>query len=472
MSYRRLSALALFASSSALALGCGSSGNQNSGSGGAGAGGAGVGASSSNGGKGPGSSSRASSASSSGTGGGGGASTGGGGSVSTPIQHIVVIVKENHTFDNYFGSFPGVEGTTMCSLADGTTFACPSAADNVRDMCHSHECALADWNHGQMNGWENDPAANENNDHQAWAQYDGSSIPNYWAYAQQFTLADHFFANMLGPSFPGHAFTLAAQAGWATDNPDTQITHPYWGCDQDSSTRVPILQGGTCTTDSVFPCFHIPSVPTVLPPNVSWKFYGTDFIIFTEIWSMFDAYNDIRNVPAQWAKVVNASQFTQDIQNHALPNVVWLVDQDLSDEHPGIGSVCAGENWTVGYVNQIMQSEYWASTAILFTMDDFGGWVDHVPPPRQYGCDTNNPYGLGFRLPLIVISPYAKPGFIFKEQSEQASIPKFIETVFGAPALSTLDPAAQDGQANDLMNAFDFNQTPLPPLVLQTRSCL
>ena len=98
---------------------------------------------------------------------------------------------------------------------------------------------------------------------------------------------------------------------------------------------------------------------------------------------------------------------------------------------------------------------------------------DHVAPPRQYGCDPATPYGLGFRLPLIVISPYAKPGFIFHETSEQASIPRFIEKVFGAThTLSSLDPAAQDGQANDLMNAFDFTQAPLPPLVLPTRLCL
>jgi phospholipase C len=185
---------------------------------------------------------------------------------------------------------------------------------------------------------------------------------------------------------------------------------------------------------------------------------------------MFNAISPIRKGPG-WANVVNAKTFEADIANHALPNVVWLVNQDLADEHPGIGSVCAGENWSVDHINLLMNSEYWKDTAILFTMDDFGGWADHVPPPRQYGCDGNTPYGLGFRLPLIVISPFAKPGFIFKEVSEQASIPKFIETVFGAPALSSLDPAAQDGQANDLMNAFDFDQAPLPPLVLKTRSC-
>jgi phospholipase C len=105
-------------------------------------------------------------------------------------------------------------------------------------------------------------------------------------------------------------------------------------------------------------------------------------------------------------------------------------------------------------------------------MDDFGGWYDHVPPPRQYGGSPSQPYGLGFRLPLLIVSPYAKPGFVFKEVAEQASIARFIERVFGSTrTLHDLDPAAQDAQANDLMNAFDFQQVPLPPLILQPRSC-
>lgn len=109
----------------------------------------------------------------------------------------------------------------------------------------------------------------------------------------------------------------------------------------------------------------------------------------------------------------------------------------------------------------------------IFTMDDFGGWYDHVQPPRQYGGDAQHPYGLGMRLPLVIISPYAKPGFIFREVSEQASIVRFIERVVGATTtLHDLDPAAQDAQANDLLNAFDFTQAPLPPLVLTQRSCL
>ena len=445
----RNSILALFVM---MAVGCSSHATMGNGTGGNGTGGNGSGGN--------------------GTGGdgGGGGGGGGGGQNGFPIDHVVVIVKENHTFDNYFGSFPGAEGTTMCQLK-GSTIPCPHAPDKTpRDLCHEHSCALTDWNGGQMNGWEDVSGSNSNNDYLAWAQYQESDIPNYWTYAKTFTLADHFFADVLGPSFPGHTFVLAAQAGWADGNPPTNVTHPYWGCDEAMTDTVPVLQGGGCTETNVFPCFKIPSLPDVLPTGITWKFYGTNFYVLPEIWSMFDAINTIRNGQG-WSNVVNASEFTTDVQNGTLPNVTWLVDQDFADEHPDVGGVCAGENWTVGYVNQIMQSPYWSHTAILFTMDDFGGWYDHVAPPRQYGCDATSPYGLGFRLPLIVISPYAKPGYIMKDVAEQASIPRFIEKIFGAPALSTLDPAAQDGQANDLMSAFDFTQTPLPPLMLQTRTC-
>jgi phospholipase C len=387
--------------------------------------------------------------------------------VAIPIKHVVVIVKENHTFDNYFGSFPGADGIASIPLSSGAITP-PHAPDRTpRDLCHLHSCALQD-----LGGdWENVSGASQSGDNLAFAQYAEADIPNYWQYARHYSLGDRFFANVLGPSFPGHTFVLAAQAGWATDNPTTQILHPYWGCDQDPSTRVQVENGSAGTFDQVFPCFTIPSVPDVLPAGLDWKFYGSNYYVLPEIWSMFDAISGIRN-GAGWSNVVNASQFDSDVAGGTLPAVSWLVDQDLDDEHPNVGGVCDGENWTVGHINALMQSNYWKDTAIIFTMDDFGGWYDHVTPPRRYGMDpTNQPYGLGFRLPLIVISPYAKPG-IFHEVAEQASIPRFIERVFGATqTLHDLDPAAQDAQANDLLAAFDFTQQPLDPLVLQTRSC-
>ncbi len=396
-----------------------------------------------------------------------------------------MIVKENHTFDNYFGSFPGAEGTltpggqNLCATPQGTV-PCAHAPDApAHDLCHGHSCGLVDWDNGKMDGWSQS-GGSDTGDSLAYAQYVEADIPNYWAYARSFVLADHFFAGMLGPSLPGHMFTVAAQAGWAVGNPPSTLAHPFWGCDEAPTDTIPILANGTQPSD-VFPCFSIPSVPDVLPPGVDWKFYGTNFNGLTkEFWSPFDAVQSIRNDPAKWAHIVGVAQFTLDVQNHTLPSVSWLVDQDQYSEHPDVSipgnttplaGVCAGEGWTVKYVNQLMQSTYWKDTAILFTMDDFGGWSDHVPPPRQYGGTSSAPYGLGFRLPLLVISPYARPGFVFKEVSEQASIARFIERVFGATTtLHDLDPAAQDAQANDLFGAFDFAQQPRAPLVLTPRA--
>ena len=391
--------------------------------------------------------------------------------VPIPIKHVVVVVKENHTFDNYFGSFPGADGAKQAKTKSGMITP-PHAPDRTpRDLCHAHSCALTDWNGGAMDAWDDVAGTSTNGDNLAYAQYQEADIPNYWQYARHFTLADHFFANVLGPSFPGHTFVLAAQAGWASGNPNTQLTHPYWGCDQAKSTLVTVEDPVSCTDKQVFPCFKIPSVPDVLPQGVDWKFYGSNFYLLPEVWSMFNAIDGIRNGPG-WANIVKESEFDAAVDAKTLPAVTWLVDQDLADEHPNVGGVCDGENWTVGHINKLMQSDYWKDTVILFTMDDFGGWYDHVAPPRQYGCDKTKPYGLGFRLPLIVISPYAKEGYVLSDVAEQASIPRFIEKVFGATkTLSDLDPAAQDGQANDLMNAFDFTQKPLPPLVLQKRTC-
>jgi phospholipase C len=412
------------------------------------------------------------------TGAGGGSTTGStttgtGGTQSswpTPLRHVVIIVKENHTFDNYFGSFPGAEGTTRVMLSSGPLTPPPAPDVPMRDLCHSHDCALAEWHDGKMDGWEGVPTSNKNGDHLAWAQYDEGSLPAYWAYAKAFTLGDHFFANVLGPSFPGHTFTLAAQAGWAIKNPSISPAHPAsWGCNQDPGDRVTILDEGSCTLKDVFPCFDIPSIPDILPPGASWKFYGTKDPQLG-ILSNFFAIKSIAQGTAI-GNVVTVSQFQKDIADGTLPTVSWLVDQDAGNEYPFQTSVCAGENWTVKYLNMLMQSDLWKDTAVLFTTDDWGGFYDHVPPPRQYGCDAQHPYGLGMRLPFLVISPYARPGFIFKEVAEQASIARFVEAVTGGSPLSDLDPAAQDGQANDLLGAFDFNQAPLPPLVRALRNC-
>jgi phospholipase C len=377
-----------------------------------------------------------------------------------PIDHVIVVVKENHTFDNYFGSFPGAEGTQFAKTMSGTV-AVGHAATLPGDLCHSHDCALTDWNRGAMNGWTAT---------HAYDQYHETDIPNYWQYARHFALADHFFSSMLGPSFPGHFFVLAAQAGWAIDNPTQTVP---WGCDDARATTVPIQDQTSCMLKNVFPCFSIPAVPDLLPASLSWKFYGSkEPPLIGEIWSLFDAVDHIRH-SSGWQNVVSETEFDGDVDNRRLPNISFLVDQDLDSEHPPL-PLCPGENWVVRHLNHIMTSTtYWPRVAIVMTWDDFGGWYDHVPPPVQYGCDPTHPYGLGFRLPAIIVSPWAKPGFVLKSVQEQASIVKFIETIFGLKTLSSMDPAARDGpEVNDLTEAFDFHQPMNAPLPLTPRTCL
>jgi phospholipase C len=246
-----------------------------------------------------------------------------------------------------------------------------------------------------------------------------------------------------------------------------------WGCDNLPDSTIPVLNGGACDTKNVFPCFKIPVIPDVLPPTLSWGVYATTLPpLVGEPWTMLDAIDQVRNTSAWKSHVFDVSQFAADIKAGVLPNVVWVVNQDLASEHPPF-NVCSGENWTIDIVNQVMTSPYWSTSAILIAWDDSGGWYDHVPPPKQYGCDATSPYGVGFRLPLIMISPWVKPHQVYSKFSTQASVPKFIESVFGLPSLHSIDPAAQDGpDTDDLLSAFDFTQAPNPPMALPIRDCV
>jgi len=390
------------------------------------------------------------------------------------IDHLVVVVLENHTFDNLFGTFPGANGQTHVP-GPGGGFDAPQCPDKLpRDLCHEHACALGDWDGGAMDGWEAVAGNDTNGDHLAWCQYHLADIPGFWDYASNYALADNFHASMLGPSFPGHTFLLAGQAGWALGNPyvGSFTALPVWGCDDPTlgfaNTQVDVLQGGSCTVQQPPPCFDIPSAPDVLQAGQTWKFYGTGLNVLGTnlVWSMFDAVSSIRYGPLWQTNVVPYTQLDQDIQNGTLANVTWLVDQDFDSGHPPF-SMCASVTWTAQWVNKIIQSPLWWSTAIIITWDDFGGFYDHQPPPVQYGCDAANPYGLGFRLPAIVISPWVKRG-VFHDLTEQASVVRLVEELFGGAgavgALHARDPAARDDVAGSFLPMFDFHQVPLAPL--------
>ena len=186
--------------------------------------------------------------------------------------------------------------------------------------------------------------------------------------------------------------------------------------------------------------------------GISWKYYIDGDGIFATI-------RHIRNSSMWTNNRGTSAQFLLDAQSGQLPAVSWLIAPWEGSEHPP-NSVCAGDNRTAGFVNAIMQGPAWISTVVFVTYDDFGGFYDHVPPPQV------DQHGLVPRVPLLIISPFAKPGYVSHTVYEHSSILKFIETRYRLQSLTRRDAAA-----SNMLDSFDFSQPPQPPLILQSRPC-
>jgi phospholipase C len=302
---------------------------------------------------------------------------------------------------------------------------------------------------------------NVDGDYMAMTQLYQADIPNYWAYAQQFTLSDATFGSTKAASFPNHLYTIMADGAEAIANP-SEPGHPKyasWGCDAVEGTTV-TLQDTNGKQSSVFPCFDNTTLGDRLESaGISWKSYAPVQNSAGYAWNAYDSINHIRNTSLWSERVVPFGNFVTDAQNGNLPAVSWLVPDTADSDHPP-SSTCTGENWAVKQINAIMQGPDWNTTAIFLTWDDFGGFYDNAVP--------NNPdyYGFGPRVPMIIVSPYSRAGTVVHTEYEFSSVLKFIENRFG---LSTL--TLRDFDASDMTDAFDFTQSPLPPLVISTRTC-
>jgi phospholipase C len=381
------------------------------------------------------------------------------------IQHIVFIIKENRSFDMYFGTFPGADGVTSAVISTGERISLRHGTDRMpRDIGHDWDDVQTAMHDGQMDRFDL-IRGNRRNDMLSLTQFLRSDIPNYWSYAEHFALADRMFSSLAGPSFPNHLYTVAAQSGGAINNPDSFD----WGCDADVRTRVDVLSA-TGQVSRQYPCFDMTTVTDRLEAaGVSWQYYAPQQGQHGYIWSALDAVRHVRFGPQWQSRVVPENKFADDAAKGTLPAVSWLVpDFDVS-EHPTVDafagttlnvSACAGENWTVRQINAIMQGPLWPKTAIVLAWDDFGGFYDHVVPP------VSDHLGLGPRVPLIVISPYAKEGIVSHTTYEFASVLQMIENRYRLKALNK-----RDVQANSLLDMFDFTQVAAPPLVLPLRSC-
>jgi phospholipase C len=376
------------------------------------------------------------------------------------IQHIVFILKENRSFDNFFGTFPGADGATHGRISTGEVMPLGHSPNVMpHDIGHDWSSAHTAMNAGRMDHFDKIvQATGPSGEILTMTQVLDADIPNYWSYAEHFTLADRMFSSLSGPSFPNHLFAVAAQAGGAINVPKGGAT---WGCDADEDESVEVMdEKGNISKQ--FPCFDFQTLADSLEAaGISWRYYSPVAGQRGYIWSALDAIRHIRFTPLWTSRVAPFSQFVPDALNGSLPSVSWLIpDLDVSDHPQSKMGLCVGENWTVQQINAVMQGPDWATTAIVLAWDDFGGFYDHVAPPAA------DEFGYGPRVPLILIAPYVKEGHISHTVYEFASILQLIETRFNLAPLTT-----RDAIANSLLDMFDFTQSPAPPLILPTRSC-
>lgn len=374
------------------------------------------------------------------------------------IKHVVFVLLENHSFDNVFGRFPGADGATTAKTAtQGTIPLSPAPPVNWHDINHDRGDFMTDYHNGKMDGFQWVSGADLNGEGQAFQQYTQADIPNFWNYAQHFTLADHVFASVASGTFPNHLYTVAAQSGGVITNP--QNWHHGWGCDSGTKSftlrltpQNKIVGAGTC--------FNFTTLADKMEQmHVPWAYYAAPPSDLGYLWSTLDSFPSIRMTKLWTTRVKNEASFAADARAGRLPAFSWVTPTFRQSSHPPF-PICASENWFVDKMNALMQGPDWSSTAVVLAWDDWGGYYDHVLP------DKVDLYGLGFRVPMIIISPYARRGYISHTTYDFESVLKTFEEIADIPPLTT-----RDRTAHDLLDSFDFNQAPAPPDVLQRRTC-
>jgi phospholipase C len=357
------------------------------------------------------------------------------------VKHVVIILQGDHTFDNIFGTFAGANGTTTRVYNGKPLGHTPNVPpcwinDGQFDASIAFDGGKLD-RFGSSSGLCNGTGVNVTVGPNAYTQYQEADLPLYWAYAKQYTLADNFFSSDLGPSFPNHLFAVFGTSFSTIDNPSNAVA---WGCDSPPGVNVRLADGS-----SRRPCWDNQTLLDELDnAGVSWHFYGP---LRPGVSTGYggvspDVIKHIRFGP-DWSKdVLPWQQFAKDAEQGNLPAVSWVTADALDAAHPGENAL-RSMYWTAAQVSAIQNSPQWSSTVVFLTWDDWGGWYDHVVPPHPV-----DPVLFGFRVPLIVISPFAKAGYVTHTRGDFASFPVFIEEVFG------LAPPAGSRNSSDLADAF------------------
>ncbi len=379
-----------------------------------------------------------------------------------PIKHVVFVVKENRSFDNLFGRFPGANGVRT-GLDNGRRVPLRDGVMRIpARLPHHYADAVADYDGGRMDGFGQTPIAR----HYAYTQMRPDQIPNYWHWAKNFVLSDNFFASAMGPSFPNHLYTIAGQSGGVHDTPDDVApvggAAKSWGCDAPRSEHVTVTDGDGDDDVRIPPCFDMRTEGDLLSRRgISWRAYAATADQSGYIWSAFGAVRHIRDTSAWKQHIRPVDTFVADARKGDLPAVSWVTPTYEVSDHPDAGaSLCRGENWSTRIIDALMLGPDWPTTAVFLSWDEWGGFYDHVKPPKV------DAFGMGFRVPLMVISPYARTGHVDHRLGEFASVLRFVDENWGITQRLT----NRDERANDLSYDFDFTRSPRLPDPLPLRS--
>ncbi len=378
----------------------------------------------------------------------------------------MVIVQENRSVDNLFPGFPGADTVSTAPTQDRGQV--PVRLEAGPDVDHSHDNFLKQYDHGRLDGFDGvvaghwaGTAANPS-DGLGYVPLDESKP--YWDLARQFSFGDRMFQSNSGPSFPAHLYLIAGTSRSIAENPGPGP----WGCDgsQQFAEALTAADPGA-VDDSSGPdapqtqpapaCFDVRTLADTLDArNVSWAYYAPRIASAGDIWSAYDAVRHVR-YGGDWSHVVSPENtILDDIAHNRLPQVSYVVPNARESDHAAMTDG-SGPDWVATIANALGSSPYWNDTVLVVTWDDWGGWYDHVKPPRRDNM------GMGFRVPLIVASPYARHAYVSHTTYEFGSILRFIEDTFGLDSLG-----ATDATSNSIADMLDLKAAPVPYVTIST----
>jgi phospholipase C len=376
------------------------------------------------------------------------------------ITHVVIIIQENRSFDNLFNGFSGANTVQYGKNSKGQSVPLESVPlANDYDLSHQHGAFVTEYANGNLDGFnlehatcKGGPSGCPPRATAAYAYVPESDVQPYWDMAEQYTVADNMFQTNEGPSFPAHQYLISGASTISNGSEYSASENPLGpdgkagdagGCDSPRGSTVEIIDQRGDENRTVYPCFdRLSLMDEANEFYVSWKYYVAK--LGPGLWNAPDAIEDIREGHSYDNVIAPSSQVLTDIADNNLASIVWVTPTAAESDHPSSNDG-TGPSWVASIVNAIGESPYWNDTAIFVTWDDWGGWYDHVAPTIY------NSYELGFRVPLVVISPYAKQGYVSHVQHEFGSILKFTEETFGLPSMGTTD-----SRADDLSDCFNF----------------